>query len=120
MTGSTLYPPQSPADLRRLLYAIHTSSLDRLKQDCYYYYLLRDYDAAQALPQANGHGPADGMDLDGLTERTANHVKDTRRAETFARCRCLPVVWRNLINGYWSLDNSQWEVSYLLKYEGCS
>jgi hypothetical protein len=84
IAGPTLYPPTSPAGYRRLLGAIHTSPLDRLKKDCFYYYLLKDY------------GSEDGHD----------------RAGAFGKVRCLSKTWRVFMDGYWALDNGLWEVSH--------
>jgi hypothetical protein len=80
-----------------LLHAIHTSDIDRLKRDCFLYYILRDYDAV--MPRTNGHS---GMDTD--------EDVTPGRAEEFARKRCLPKAWRVFMDGYWSLDNEEWEV----------
>ena len=99
--GSTLYPPTTPAALRRLLHLIHTSSVDRLKQDCFFYYLLRDYHAA--LPKANGH--TGGMEVDAGAEE----AKPDTRAEGFARRRCLPRTWTVFMDGYWTLDHGLWD-----------
>jgi hypothetical protein len=84
IVGPTLYPPTSPAGYRRLLGAIHTSPLDRLKKDCFYYYFLKDY------------GGEDGQD----------------RAGAFGKVRCLSKTWRVFMDGYWALDNGLWEVSH--------
>ena len=104
--GTLLYPPTTPAALRRLLHSIHTSSVDRLKQDCFVYYLLRDRDAA--VPSTNGHHGAMDMDSDG------KETKPSRRAEIFARQRVLPGAWRTFMDGYWALDHGLWDVGSLL------
>ena len=111
--GTSLYPPTSSAALRRLIHAILSSPLDRLKQDCYLYYLLNDYDAYPG-PQANGHasGSGIGMELD-TVRRNANVGLEGERARRFARRRCIPRTWTVFMDGYWALDNAQWEVCHM-------
>lgn len=36
------------------------------------------------------------------------------RAESFARRRCVPKMWRTFMDGYWALDHEMWEVRALL------
>lgn len=86
-SGPALYPPTSPAGYRRLLASIHSSDLDRLKQDCLYYYLLRDYER-----QSTG--------------------SEEDRLDGFARARRFAKTWRVFMDGYWNLDNGNWEVSH--------
>lgn len=102
--GPSLYPPTTPAALRRLLHSIHSSPVDRLKQDCFFYYLLRDYDVV--APTANGH-PSE-MEVD------EGEAKPSSRAEGFARQRCLPKAWRVFMNGYWALDHALFDVSAMI------
>lgn len=106
--GPSLYPPTTPAALRRLLHSIHGSPVDRLKQDCFFYYLLRDCDAVP--PKANGHHREMEVDENG-------EAKSTSRAEGFARRRCLPKPWRVFMDGYWALDHAMWDVSLLASPE---
>ncbi|WVQ78410.1 hypothetical protein IAT38_000496 [Cryptococcus sp. DSM 104549] len=107
--GPLLYPPTSPAAIRRLLHTICVSAtLDRLKQDCYLYYLLKDYDAR---PQVETQGEG-GMDVDG--DDGVVIVKSTgagSKAERFATQRCMPKKWRAFVDGYWALDNGKWELA---------
>ena len=103
--GAALYPPTSPAGLRRLLHAIHSSHQDRLKKDCYFYYLLRDHDAATSRPQANGYDMPTSDEIENQEEAILG------RAEAFARRRCIPRTWCVFMDGYWALDHAQWEVS---------
>ncbi|BEI91398.1 uncharacterized protein CcaverHIS019_0402180 [Cutaneotrichosporon cavernicola] len=93
--GPALYPPTTPAAFRRLLHAIHsTARIDRLKRDCFLYYLVRD----QAVsPTANGTG---GMDLDSASEADSESA--------FVRARCLPRTWRVFMDGYWFLDHGRY------------
>lgn len=101
-SGPTLYPPTTPAGFRRLLHAIHTNAqIDRLKRDCFLYYLVRDADAA-ARP---GPTPNGDMDVDSSTDGGDD---DDSRASTFARRRCLPRTWRVFMDGYWFLDHGRW------------
>ena len=44
-TGAKLYPPKNREDLRRLHEKIEESETDSLKKSCFYYYLLKDFDA---------------------------------------------------------------------------
>jgi len=91
ISGPSLYPPTSPVGYRRLLHAIHSSPLDRLKKDCFYYYLLRD-----------------GSAQDGEMMEDRDHGERSRR---FAESRCLSKTWRVFMDGYWALDHGLWEVS---------
>lgn len=112
ISGQSLYPPRTPAAVRRLLHAIHSSPPDRLKRDCFLYYLLKDYDAS--TPQANGHEEpvmdVDGPDDDVFVSKIG-HVQGSGKAEAFAKKRCVPSTWRVFIDGYWALDHGLWEVS---------
>ncbi|KAL1406818.1 hypothetical protein Q8F55_006227 [Vanrija albida] len=94
LDGPSLYPPSSPSAFRRLLHAIHTSPIDRLKRDCFVYYLVRDGDAQ---PE---------MDVD---DAESSSSASSSRAHAFARARCLPRTWQTLIDGYWLLDNGRYE-----------
>ncbi|ORY24991.1 nuclear pore complex assembly-domain-containing protein [Naematelia encephala] len=87
LDGLSLYPASTPAGYRRLLHAVYSSDLDRIKRDCFFYYLLKDQDQYAA-------------DEDQGT---------SSQAEEFARKRCLPRMWRVFMTGYWSLDHSQWD-----------
>lgn len=96
--GPTRYPPTTPAGFRRLLHAIHsTTRIDRLKRDCFLYYLVRDADAA-SRPAVNGDMDVDSSDGD----------DDDTPAASFARRRCLPRTWRIFMDGYWLLDHGRW------------
>jgi hypothetical protein len=90
MTGPSLYPPTSPVGYRRLLHAIHSSPLDRLKKDCFYYYLLK---------------------TDGGEEAGDIGENVQERGLRFAESRCLSKTWRVFMDGYWNLDHGRWEVS---------
>ncbi|GMK58873.1 hypothetical protein CspeluHIS016_0603150 [Cutaneotrichosporon spelunceum] len=93
--GPALYPPTTPAAFRRLLHAIHsTSRIDRLKRDCFLYYLVRDQSSSST---PNGSG---GMDVDSASE------VDIESA--FVRARCLPRTWRVFMDGYWLLDHGRY------------
>ncbi|WVO13990.1 hypothetical protein L204_101615 [Cryptococcus depauperatus] len=109
--GQALYPPKSPADLRRLLHAIHATELDRLKKDCYYYYLLGDYDSK--APELTAVGHIEGMDVDNedgaIVKKSEEDDIKTKRRYTFSKQRCMPSLWRTFIDGYWALDNGKWE-----------
>ncbi|KAL7424100.1 hypothetical protein Q5752_001685 [Cryptotrichosporon argae] len=99
--GPALYPPTTPAAVRRLLHVIHTSPADRLKRDCFFYYLLRDYaDSTHAAP--NG-------DADMSVDEGAHDVG--ARAKAFAKTRCMPAAWVALMDGYWALDHGLWEAA---------
>ncbi|WVQ71842.1 hypothetical protein IAR50_001384 [Cryptococcus sp. DSM 104548] len=103
--GPSVYPPRNPADIRRLLHSINSTDLDRLKKDCYFYYLLKDYDAQPQAAEINGDGEGEEMDLDGAAlVRSCDG-----RAEEFAKKRCMPSQWRLFIDGYWALDHWLWE-----------
>jgi hypothetical protein len=93
ISGPSLYPPTSPVGYRRLLHAIHSSPLDRLKKDCFYYYLLKD-DSTQ-----NGE--------------MMENKDQGERSRRFAESRCLSKTWRVFMDGYWALDHGLWEVSLL-------
>jgi hypothetical protein len=117
-TGPALYPPTTPAALRRLLGVIHASSIDRLKKDCFFYYLLRDYDAfpSPTAPPRNG-----GNHEMGEMDAAAGPSEEKGRAESFARRRCLPKMWRTFMDGYWALDHEMWEVrAFLLVLDSCA
>ncbi|RSH80342.1 uncharacterized protein EHS24_008918 [Apiotrichum porosum] len=101
--GPALYPPASPSGFRHLLAAIHGSNVDRLKRDCFVYYLARDADAAAWSTSSQ---TVDTMDVD------AGSNPDTHpRAAAFARARCLPRTWRLFIDGYWHLDHGEWDLA---------
>lgn len=105
-SGPGLYPPSSPAALRRLLAAIQSSNVNRLKKDCFCYYLLLDVD--HSTPPTSG--AKDDIELDG---ESSSDGKQGRKAEHFARRRCMPKTWRTFMRGYWNLDHGLYEVSYL-------
>jgi len=90
IAGPSLYPPTSPVGYRRLLHAIHSSPLDRLKKDCFYYYLLKD---------------DSGEDKEIMEDKDQGE-----RSRRFAESRCLSKTWRVFMDGYWALDHGQWEV----------
>lgn len=46
-------------------------------------------------------------------------AKVHERADGFARRRCLPLMWRGFIFGYWALDHGLWEVRPHAPLEGC-
>ncbi|TXT07258.1 hypothetical protein VHUM_03428 [Vanrija humicola] len=94
LDGPALYPPSSPSGFRRLLHAIHTAPIDRLKRDCFVYYLVRDGDAQP------------DMDVD---DGASSSSASSSRARAFARARCLPRTWQTLMDGYWLLDNGRYE-----------
>ncbi|KAK4683869.1 hypothetical protein P7C73_g6345, partial [Tremellales sp. Uapishka_1] len=102
--SSSLYPPSTPGSLRRLLSTIGDASLDRLKKDCFFYYLLKDYDAS-----SERSGQDREMDLDGDANEKSSPAKKGSRSEGFAQKRCLPKVWRIFMDGYWELDHGFWE-----------
>ncbi|WWD16050.1 hypothetical protein CI109_100475 [Kwoniella shandongensis] len=112
LDGQSLYPPRTPAAVRRLLHAVHSSPPDRLKRDCFFYYLLKDYDAA--TPLTNGHEEpvmdVDGSDDDVFVSKISN-VQGSGKAEAFAKKRCMPKMWRVFIDGYWALDHGLWEIA---------
>lgn len=109
--GPSLYPPKSPADVRRLLHSIQSTELDRLKKDCYFYYLLLDYDGQPEARKPNGH--VEGMDVDDEDAvLIVKSVEATKVADRFARNRCMPRHWRIFIDGYWALDHGSWKVRY--------
>ncbi|WVQ98811.1 hypothetical protein IAU59_005942 [Kwoniella sp. CBS 9459] len=119
LDGPSLYPPNTPAALRRLLHSIHSCPFDRLKRDCLLYYLLKDYDAASPSsplqePTMDVDGEEDD-DMDGTvvitTGGTAKAGKGSSRADGFAKRRCLPRTWRVFMDGYWALDHSLWELA---------
>jgi len=91
-----------------VLRAIHECSADRLKQDCFYYYLLKDYDESPG--RVNGHIKP-GMEVDSEKMGTVEPAERGKRAEGFARRRCMPLVWRTFVDGYWALDHGEWDVS---------
>ncbi|CAK9787296.1 hypothetical protein CC85DRAFT_327181 [Cutaneotrichosporon oleaginosum] len=95
--GPSLYPPTTPAAFRRLLHAIHsTARIDRLKRDCFLYYLVRDQAEA---PTVNGGG----MEVDSGSETDGGE-----RESAFVRARCLPRTWRVFMDGYWFLDHGRY------------
>ncbi|KAK8869684.1 hypothetical protein IAR55_000252 [Kwoniella newhampshirensis] len=110
--GNSLYPPRTPAAVRRLLHAVYSSPPDRLKRDCFFYYLLKDYDSSAS--QTNGHDEpvmdVDGSD-DGVFVTNVAPSKESGRAEAFANKRCMPRTWRVFIDGYWALDHGLWEIA---------
>ncbi|KAI9638049.1 nuclear pore complex assembly-domain-containing protein [Dioszegia hungarica] len=119
--GPTLYPPTSPAGLRRLIHTIRSAQIDRLKQDCFICYLLLDSDRASAPTIPNGNGVHHDEDMDGESgmelvkadkgkgKGRAKDLEAGGQAEEFARRRCLPQVWRGFMFGYWALDHGMWE-----------
>lgn len=96
---ASLYPPTSPSSQRKLLQAIHELPVDRLKRDCFIYYLLKDLDNNSALD----------MDVDG--SRAASPSTPSSKATQWARRRCIPRAWRTLMDGYWALDHGQWALA---------
>ncbi|RXK38601.1 hypothetical protein M231_04107 [Tremella mesenterica] len=131
--GQTLYPPTSPAGLRRLLHAIHSSPVDRLKRDCFFYYLLKDFPST-GIPNghkvsqddANGDSSSGDVSNDGMVTDDPHYLSDVveyhtgmgevgkeegeeDKAEEFARRKGLPRVWRVFMDGYWNLDHERWE-----------
>lgn len=94
--GASLYPPTTPGAFRRLLGAIHSAPIDRLKSDCFIYYLVRDRDAKEG-----------GMDVDGSGEGES----DNSNAAKFARRRCLPRTWKVYMDGYWALDHGDYKAA---------
>lgn len=126
MIGNALYPPTSPAGIRRLIHIIRSADIDRLKQDCFIYYLLLDSDHASNSPLINGDGRYRAEDGDANMEvmrvdngKGKGKAKETgsAQAEEFANRRCLPQVWRGFIFGYWAMDHGLWEVSLLFNIE---
>ncbi|ODO10871.1 hypothetical protein I350_01470 [Cryptococcus amylolentus CBS 6273] len=107
--GPSVYPPRNPADMRRLLHSIDSTDLDRLKKDCYFYYLLKDFDAQPKAVEVNGYGEGDEMDLDSGSLVRPGDEQVVARAVLFAKKRCMPSQWRLFIDGYWSLDHGLWE-----------
>ncbi|OCF45444.1 hypothetical protein I317_00690 [Kwoniella heveanensis CBS 569] len=116
LDGPALYPPNTPAALRRLLHSIHSCPFDRLKRDCLLYYLLKDYDAAPSSNQAptmdvdidvEGEDDPDGTVV--ITKSAAGSERRPGKADAFAKRRCLPKTWRVFMDGYWALDHSSWE-----------
>ena len=110
--GAELYPPSSPSGLRRLLSAIHESGVDRLKRDCFVYYLARDVDAANTTDKSDTNDNDNEMDVDASTPRStpsSSPAPEARAAAAFARSRCLPRTWKTYMDGYWFLDHSEWE-----------
>ncbi|EKD01356.1 hypothetical protein A1Q2_04344 [Trichosporon asahii var. asahii CBS 8904] len=96
---ASLYPPTSPSAQRKLLQAIHELPVDRLKRDCFIYYLLKDLDNNSALD----------MDVDG--SRAASPSTPSSKAAQWARRRCIPRAWRTLMDGYWALDHGEWALA---------
>ncbi|WWC89930.1 uncharacterized protein L201_004859 [Kwoniella dendrophila CBS 6074] len=111
LEGSSLYPPNTPAALRRLLHTIQSLELDRLKKDCFLYYLLKDYDVASTLQSRPS------MDIDGQTEDeeltivTKINGELSGKAQVFAKKRCMSQTWKRFIDGYWALDHGLWELA---------
>lgn len=99
-----LYPSSSPSVFRKLLSGIHEADVDRLKRDCFVYYLARDADAAASTRAGNGNG---NMDVDSAESSPA--PESGAIAARFARTRCLPKTWRMYMDGYWFLDHGMWE-----------
>lgn len=91
---ASLYPPNSPSSQRKLLQAIHDLPTDRLKRDCYIYYLLRDIDDNN-----------NSMEIDGSRSSSPS----ASQASTWAQRRCIPRAWRTLMDGYWDLDHGYWD-----------
>lgn len=46
----------------------------------------------------------------GEMDAAAGPSEGKGRAESFARRRCLPSMWRTFMDGYWALDHEMWEV----------
>lgn len=94
-----------------MLAAIQASAVDRLKKDCFFYYLLRDTDEAAFAGDTV-------MVVDGSGNEEDNEEKEKQkvasRAAEFGRKRCIPRAWRVFMDGYWSLDHGLWEVSQLV------
>ena len=99
--GQALYPPKGPADTRRLLQAIYSSPLDRLKRDCFFYYLLKDCESTN--PARSGEG------VESLESPRAE-TKASSATDDFVQRRCLPTVWKVFMDGYWALDHGKWKV----------
>jgi hypothetical protein len=103
---------------------VRNAQIDRLKQDCFIYYLLLDADHASrsVLPNGNGHAEGSGGSGMELTRSDKGKGKaredEGDRANEFARRRCLPLVWRGFMFGYWALDHELWDVSLLYPQEG--
>lgn len=96
--GLSLYPPTAPSGLRRLLGAIEDSQVDRLQQDCLFYYLKRDYDLSE-------------MEDVREQDRRESGEEAESRAKSFARDRCMSKIWTTFIDGYHALDYGEWSVS---------
>lgn len=100
---------------------MHSSDADRLKQDCFYYYLLRNVDIRQSQSQSDGSGVGMEQDADGSDGPAAESSRDAQsrssatKAGLFARRRCLPRMWTVFIDGYHALDHALWEVSLVLR-----
>ncbi|WWC61023.1 uncharacterized protein I303_103601 [Kwoniella dejecticola CBS 10117] len=113
LDGPSLYPPNTPATLRRLLHSIHSLEIDRLKKDCFYYYLLKDYDVSASTAQ-----PSMDIDIDvndsneeeDLAVISTSHKGGNRsKSQEFAKRRCMPLMWKRFMDGYWGLDHGLWE-----------
>ncbi|KAL2315845.1 hypothetical protein POMI540_0620 [Schizosaccharomyces pombe] len=48
---SSLYPPKSIDDLQSLFMIIENSNIDELKQQCFYYYLLKDWEKSETYSE---------------------------------------------------------------------
>ncbi|WWD01298.1 hypothetical protein V866_008241 [Kwoniella sp. B9012] len=110
LDGASLYPPNTPAGIRRLLHSIQSLELDRLKKDCFYYYLLRDYDFSSRIePSMDVDGEEDG-DLT-VISRVPNGNNTFGKAQSFAKRRCMPLTWIRFMDGYWALDHGVYDTA---------
>lgn len=102
-----MYPPKQPQHFKLLLKEIMypLQPVDRLKKDCFHYYLLKDHDA---------YGEKEvEAEQNGESSQSASRGSRTSKAAAFVRRRCLPRMWTVFVDGYWALDNSLWEASLI-------
>jgi len=79
--------------------------MSRSQKDVFNYYLLKDYDLAHPRTVAGG---------DSAMEEDEDVVGVTSRAVQFAAQRCLTRPWVVFAEAYWSLDNEDWEVGFMI------
>ncbi|WVW82987.1 hypothetical protein I302_105003 [Kwoniella bestiolae CBS 10118] len=114
LDGASLYPPNTPAAIRRLLHSIHSLELDRLKKDCFYYYLLKDYDSSSAIQlQAQPSMEIDEENEGGssINGKLPNVHGVPSKAQSFAKKRCMPLTWIRFMDGYWALDHGLYDTT---------
>ncbi|WRT67223.1 uncharacterized protein IL334_004189 [Kwoniella shivajii] len=109
LDGPSLYPPNTPAALRRLLHSIQSLELDRLKKDCFLYYLLKDYDGISSESQPTMEIDDDDQEKMNQSKSPNGHV--STKSDGFAKKRCMPLTWKRFMDGYWALDHGSYETA---------